>query len=372
MPRIAVIIPVHNREEVVRRAIDSVLRQDFRDFELVVVDDGSTDRTPEVVAAIDDPRITLLRQSDNRGGNAARNLGVKATTAPIIAFLDSDDEYLPHKLSTIIGMFDDAPDIDLVLDSFMVQGSDADGEESIDRINPVIDNSGDFLSALLDSAVTSRRLWISTSAITVRRSVAIRVDLFDERLRCRQEMEFMARVAKTGRCVATNRRLWIKHKSSDSVTAKREGYIDGGYVDATILMCRRHPEYLSNPMYRAGLAHDLVRHLWKSLEKLRWRQLASGVRLLLREFGAIRFIRLVGRGIVLLVADWCADSILRRSARSAERRDRGRQILMSSGQGADHLAGEDDRGEAERNRHRRRDLPQRQCDALPLRENSPP
>src|ERR1700733_847645 len=100
MARIAVVIPVYNRGAIVRRAVDSVLGQEFTDFELIVVDDASSDDTADIVAAIDDPRLRLLHQPGRPGGNAARNRGIREATAPLIALLDSDDEYLPAKLGT--------------------------------------------------------------------------------------------------------------------------------------------------------------------------------------------------------------------------------------------------------------------------------
>src|SRR5262245_39993346 len=97
-PKVAVVIPVFNRPEGVARAIRSVLTQTFQDFELVVVDDGSTDRTTDAVAAIRDHRIRLVRHERNCGGGATRNTGIRASTAPFVAFLDSDDEWMPTKL----------------------------------------------------------------------------------------------------------------------------------------------------------------------------------------------------------------------------------------------------------------------------------
>lgn len=95
MPRISVIIPVFNRERCVACAVRSVLDQEFSDFELIVVDDGSTDDTPRVLSAF--PQIRVIR-TENRGVSAARNLGVSHAKGDLIAFLDSDDLWLPQKL----------------------------------------------------------------------------------------------------------------------------------------------------------------------------------------------------------------------------------------------------------------------------------
>lgn len=97
MPLVSVIIPSYNRAEVLGRAILSVLRQSWTDWELIVVDDGSTDHTARVVAEFNDPRLTGMHQ-ENKGVSAARNLGISASSGQYIALLDSDDYWLPDKL----------------------------------------------------------------------------------------------------------------------------------------------------------------------------------------------------------------------------------------------------------------------------------
>ena len=78
-PTVSVIIPTYNRAHLVGRAIRSVLNQTFQDFEIIVVDDGSTDNTEEVVKGFNDPRIRYIRHEENRGGSAARNTGIRAS-----------------------------------------------------------------------------------------------------------------------------------------------------------------------------------------------------------------------------------------------------------------------------------------------------
>ena len=101
MPRYSVIIPVYNRERMIERAVRSVLMQTYDDFEVIVVDDGSTDRSAAVVESIADSRVRLVPMSRNCGVSAARNEGVRQARGELIAFLDSDDEYLPEKLATV-------------------------------------------------------------------------------------------------------------------------------------------------------------------------------------------------------------------------------------------------------------------------------
>ncbi|MEN8139834.1 MAG: glycosyltransferase [Thermodesulfobacteriota bacterium] len=100
MPLISVIIPTWNRVDFLATAIDSVLSQNFQDFELIVVDDGSTDATPELLASHGRRLTTLATGGNQQGPAAARNLGIKAATGEFIAFLDSDDWWQPGKLAS--------------------------------------------------------------------------------------------------------------------------------------------------------------------------------------------------------------------------------------------------------------------------------
>jgi glycosyltransferase involved in cell wall biosynthesis len=105
-PALTVVIPTYQRAATVARAVGSVLAQTgCPPFEVVVVDDGSTDDTPAVLGGIDDPRVRVIRQ-DNAGRGAARNAGVVAARSPIVTFLDSDDEALPGWLAEVARQVD--------------------------------------------------------------------------------------------------------------------------------------------------------------------------------------------------------------------------------------------------------------------------
>jgi len=100
-PYFSIIIPMHNRERFIARALDSCFNQDFQDYEIVVVDDGSTDGSVTRVQEYPDSRLTLLRHPVNRGVGPARNTGADAARGEWLIFLDSDDELLPGALSTM-------------------------------------------------------------------------------------------------------------------------------------------------------------------------------------------------------------------------------------------------------------------------------
>jgi len=107
MPTVSVIIPTFNRASMLKQAVESVLAQDFKDFELIVVDDGSTDDT---LAVLESYPIASVVQRPHRGVSAARNTGIKTAAGSLIAFLDSDDLWLPPKLSIQTAFFRNHPD----------------------------------------------------------------------------------------------------------------------------------------------------------------------------------------------------------------------------------------------------------------------
>jgi glycosyltransferase involved in cell wall biosynthesis len=113
-PKVSVILPVYNREHMVRDAIASVLHQSMTDFELIVVDDGSTDQTAEIVDGVDDTRVRLVRHECNRGIPSARNSGLKAATGQYIAWLDSDDLARPSRFAVQTDFLDANPSIAMV------------------------------------------------------------------------------------------------------------------------------------------------------------------------------------------------------------------------------------------------------------------
>lgn len=121
-----VVIPLFNKARYVRRAVQSVLMQTWRDFEIVVVDDGSTDGGAEIVRGMRDARIRLVRQA-NEGVSSARNRGIMTARNELVAFLDADDRYNPGFLSVIRGLREKYPDAGAYGTSFEIIGKNADG-----------------------------------------------------------------------------------------------------------------------------------------------------------------------------------------------------------------------------------------------------
>jgi glycosyltransferase involved in cell wall biosynthesis len=110
-PKVSVIIPAYNGADYLGEAIQSVVDQTYSNFELIVVDDASPDRTAEVVKGFGDPRLKYLLHPENQGSDVARYTGLQASAGEIIAFLDQDDYYHPEKLQEHVSLYDERPDI---------------------------------------------------------------------------------------------------------------------------------------------------------------------------------------------------------------------------------------------------------------------
>jgi len=104
-PKVSIVVPTYNRADFLPKAIQSVLNQTYRDWEMIIVDDGSTDNTEEVVKGYKEERIRYIVHKYNLGLSAARNTGIKNSRGKYIALLDSDDEWFPEKISCQINIF---------------------------------------------------------------------------------------------------------------------------------------------------------------------------------------------------------------------------------------------------------------------------
>lgn len=176
-PTVSVIIPTYNRAHLIGRAIDSVLNQTFQDFEIIVIDDGSTDNTDEVVKYFNDPRIRYIRHEQNCGGSAARNTGIMTTHSEYIAFLDSDDEWLPEKLELQLAVMVESDDATAVCYSGYIRVG-GDGERRVYK---------PFYRGRIHTAELWEDRVSPTSAVMVRRDCLVKAGGFDERLPARQD-----------------------------------------------------------------------------------------------------------------------------------------------------------------------------------------
>lgn len=172
-PLVSVVIPAYNAADFIERTLDTVRAQTFDRYEAIVVDDGSTDPTPDVVRAYfarHGMKGRILRQ-ENRGQGAARNAGMRAAKGAYIALLDSDDLWYPEKLAAVIAEFDRHPDADLICHDEQIRRDD-----TIVRVSRRRSPRGNLYEALLFDGNL-----LSPSATVVRLGPALAVGGFDER-----------------------------------------------------------------------------------------------------------------------------------------------------------------------------------------------
>lgn len=209
-PAVTVVIPTFNRASEVVRAIRSVLGQTCQDWELIVVDDCSTDGTEQAVRAFSDNRITYIRHDRNRRGGAARNTGIRHAQGEYVAFLDSDDEWLPEKLQKELEVLRNSdPAVGLVYTGKMIL--DESGRVLKVRMPT---KSGWAHDALLDWDFIG-----SCSRVTIKKEVLDRVAGFDETFVNCQDYDLWLRVARTSKIACVPYCLVKRYLVSDRMTA---------------------------------------------------------------------------------------------------------------------------------------------------------
>lgn len=217
MTVVSVVIPTYNRAEALSRSIDSALAQTFENFEIIIVDDSSTDETPAVVESYDDDRIKYQRLDRNRGANVSRNRGIEIAEGDLLSFLDSDDELHPEHLERVVERFRESPDrcagvytsFERVKDGLIDVSIASEGEITANDIQ-----KGNVVGTL--------------SCTTFEAEVFDEIGNFDEELPSAQDLDFYIRVLESRSMVGIEDILVTKHKLEDSISndleRKREGF----------------------------------------------------------------------------------------------------------------------------------------------------
>ena len=208
---VSIIIPSYNRGYILPRAVKSVLSQTYPHFELIIVDDGSTDDTEKIVQDFSDPRIKYIRHPQNKGLSAARNTGIRASRGGFVAFLDSDDEYLPEKIERSIDTF----------------------RAVSDRIGMVASNyfsvsfAGKVRHPINDEDV--KRVFPHVSTWVVRRHVLEKIGFFDERIVLSEDADFFQRFDELDA-----ERTYLEFEVAPPTTAESQGGLTTGNVQQCI------------------------------------------------------------------------------------------------------------------------------------------
>lgn len=189
-PTVSVVIPTYNRAELIGRSIQSVLNQSYADFELLVIDDGSTDETEGVVARFCDPRINYVRLASNVGVSAARNVGIRISKGKFIAFQDSDDEWLSDNLAKHMSVFErSSPNLGVVYSD--MHRILKDGFVSY-HASPTVDSG-----RLINPTTQFYQVYmLGSQSVVIKRDCLDATGYFNEELPALEDLELFIRLSK--------------------------------------------------------------------------------------------------------------------------------------------------------------------------------
>lgn len=188
MQKISVIIPTYNREKTIERAVRSVLEQTYTDFELLVIDDGSTDGTESLIEKIIDERIRYIKLKENGGPSNARNAGVRLAEGEWVAFQDSDDFWYPDKLEKQLAYAETHPEYDLVYCSYRVFSGERSFTVPMEPYQDILE--GKMTCALL------KQNSIGTPTMLVKKDKFLETGGFRTDYRALEDWEFAVRFSK--------------------------------------------------------------------------------------------------------------------------------------------------------------------------------
>lgn len=217
-PNVSVVIPTYNREQLIARSVKSVLSQTYQDFEIIIVDDASTDNTEEVVSSFNDERIRYVRHEENRGEAAARNTGIKVARGDYIAYQDSDDEWFPEKLARQIELLEDvSPDVGVIYTGFW---KTKNHRRTYIPFSWVGRKNGDIHKELLKGN------FIGSPVVLIKKECFSEVGLFDERLRNLVDWEMWIRISKHYHFSCVDEPLVVAHYDSDNASDNPDSLIN--------------------------------------------------------------------------------------------------------------------------------------------------
>ncbi len=183
---VSVIIPTYNRAHLISRSIDSVFQQTFKDYEIIVIDDGSRDKTKEMLWERYGDRLVYIGKEKNEGLSAARNAGIKVARGKYLALLDDDDEWLPEKLEMQIALMDAASSPGLVY---------CNGFNVNEKGEVISEIKGGARGTALDALLSFNCLG-PPSSVLLQKDVLEKTGCFDENLRALEDWDLWIRVAQ--------------------------------------------------------------------------------------------------------------------------------------------------------------------------------
>lgn len=247
---VSVIIPTYNRADLLERSVKSVLKQTYKNWEIIVVDDGSTDNTEDIIKKLNDVRVRYIKNEKNLGAAASRNQGVEFAKYGYVAFQDSDDVWRIDKLEKQMTYLHQNTDYDMVYCSFLKHYSN--GGSLVVPNNQIGEREGDMYATLLVNNV------IGTPTVLIRRNVFLECGGFDTELRAIEDWDFAVRVARNSQIGFVPEILVDAYETQGSIS-----YDGAAYYKARCKMLAQNGVYLQE----VGLFDELVINMFNDAEK---------------------------------------------------------------------------------------------------------
>lgn len=243
-PIISVIIPTYNRANLLNGSVGSVLVQTFKNFEIILIDDGSTDNTESIVKGFNNPKIRYIENKRNIGAAAARNVGIKIAKGKYIAFQDSDDEWLPEKLEKQIKVFESASsNVGVVYSGYLIIKRNKKIYAPLKKYKK---RNGNIHKELLYGN------FIGTPTILVKKECFEKVGMFDENLNALEDWELAIRLSKYYEFRFLDEPLLLANYSVNSVSKNYRAIISAFKKIAKKHLKKSNAKELSNYYYRIG------------------------------------------------------------------------------------------------------------------------
>lgn len=264
LPLLSVVIPTRNRAHLVCEAIESALSQREGRVEVIVVDDGSTDNTPDVIAARFGSRVRVLRHEERRGAGASRNIGIRVARGHLVSFLDDDDLWLPGKLDAEVSLLEQFPQAKAVVSDTAIFLNGEREEQSFFERNGLLETTGGRPQLISECGWlwTNSMNGVAMSSVTVQRDVLNRIgqEWFPEDLTTCEDWEFEMRVYHRCPVIAIPRIYsWVRLLDDGTRVGRAAGkpttpeHLMGVISDRLKVMERSQ--------WLTGLSHDLAAEL---------------------------------------------------------------------------------------------------------------
>ena len=255
-PEVSIIIPTYNRKHFIGKAIESVLKQTYKDYELIIVDDGSTDGTAEWITATY-PNIRLERREVNRGSASVRNEGIRVSKGNLIAFLDSDDEWQSSFLEAQVKALQENPDAVLSYCDYTEVKSD--GFQFTHNLKPWRSYPNLTHQLLMDNIIHSMSL------IVIRRDALLKVDPLNETLKICHDRELYLRLLYLGKIIHVPQSLVLKTTHDGNIVGNYRRWAKEVLIVLDIFFAdkRSQPYKHLEAEARSHWSFKLAKRVWK-------------------------------------------------------------------------------------------------------------